>query len=64
MDKDVADKMQQTVGHLNALDAMAKGVGCMPGDHATATLIDAIRSLTNKAVLSAWRYADEQSKAP
>jgi hypothetical protein len=62
MDKDVADKMQQTVGHLNALDAMAKGVSCMQGDRATSILLDAIRGLTNKAVLSAWAYADEHSK--
>jgi hypothetical protein len=35
----------------------------MPNDQATATILDAIRALTNKAVLSAWRYADEQSKS-
>jgi enoyl-[acyl-carrier-protein] reductase (NADH) len=63
MDQDVKDKMQQIVGSIGALDRVAHTATCMPNDQATATILDAIRALTNKAVLSAWRYADEQSKS-
>jgi hypothetical protein len=63
MDKEIADKMYMAVGKIEALNAIALQTYGMPSDSTTAALIDAIRALTNKAVLSAWRYADEQTKA-
>lgn len=62
MDKEVADKMYRMVGQLEGLDAAAKSAYCMPGDSATVAMIDAIRALTNRVVLSAWSYANEQTK--
>jgi hypothetical protein len=47
------------VGQLQALNALAKHVGCMQGDRRTNDHIDSIRMLTNKAFLSAWEYAEQ-----
>lgn len=62
MDKEVRDKYYRTVGSLEALDAVAKNSACMPNDQATFALLDAIRGLTNKAVTSAWDYAERATK--
>lgn len=61
MDKEIADKHYRIVGMLQALENAAKAVYCMPCDHATAAIIDAVRSLTNKAATSAWEYAEKKT---
>jgi hypothetical protein len=62
MDKEILDKMYIAVGQFEALNSLAVRTHGMPNDASTATLIDAIRAMTNKAVLSAWEYAEQQSK--
>lgn len=62
MDQDVKDKMHRVVGQLEALDAAAAHAFCMPSDAATVAIINSIRLLTNHAVISASRYAEEQSR--
>ena len=61
MDKEIRDKHYRVVGMLQGLEGAAKAVYCMPCDHATQSLIDAARSLLNKAATSAWDYAERQT---
>jgi len=58
------EQAMRYVGQLQCLDAAAKSVHCLPRDKTTAELIDTIRTLTNKAVLRAWEYADSQDGEP
>jgi hypothetical protein len=51
-------KGYRIAGALQALDTMAKSCECQPCDRTTAALLDAIKALTHKAVVSAWEYAD------
>jgi hypothetical protein len=61
VDKETRDKHYRIVGSLEALDRLAAQSNSMPSDTTTAALLDAIRGLTNKAVLSAWNYAEERT---
>jgi hypothetical protein len=63
MDREVADKMQRVAGQLEALNAFANAVYCMPGDAATVAIVVALRGLSDHAVRSAQRYAEEYAKA-
>lgn len=61
MDKETRDKLYRIVGSLEALNRLASQTNAMPSDPSTAALLDAIRGLTNKAVTSAWNYAEERT---
>lgn len=61
MDKEIKDKHYRFVGSLQALEVLAKQISCMPSDAATAAMLDAIRHLAQRAVVSAWEYADRQT---
>jgi hypothetical protein len=63
MDKEIADKMQRVAGQLEALNTFANSVYCMPSDAATVAIVGAIRGLSDHAVRSAQRYAEEYAKA-
>lgn len=63
MDKETQDKHYRIVGSLEALDRLARQTNAMPSDPTTAALLDAIRGLTNKAVTSAWTYAEDRTAA-
>ncbi len=58
MDKELREKYYRIVGGLQALEVMAKQANCMPCDHATHSLLEAIRGLTIQAQRSAWDYAN------
>ena len=62
-DNETYVKAVRYIGALETLDAAAKAVGCMPCDKMTASLLDDIRRLTNKAVLAAWEYSDQYKPA-
>lgn len=59
MDKETRDKYYRIVGGLQALESAAKHAICMPCDHATDSLLAAIRGLTTQAARSAWDYANQ-----
>lgn len=61
MDKEIRNKYYRVIGSLEAVETAAKNVACMPSDTATARLLDSARMLLNKAVLSAWEYAEQQT---
>lgn len=61
MDKEIRNKHYRVVGMLQALESAAKAVYAMPCDYATASLIDAIRQLSNRAATAAWDYAEKQT---
>lgn len=61
MDKDVQDKYYRIVGGIQALESAAKTATCMPYDHATHSLLEAIRGLTVQAARSAWDYANKMT---
>lgn len=61
MDKETRDKHYRFVGSLEAIDRAMQGAQAMPCDEATRSLIEAARLLTNKAVISAWNYAEQRT---
>lgn len=61
MDKETRDKHYRIVGALEAVERAAQGVSSMPCDSATYALIEVARTTLNKAVLSAWSYAEKQT---
>jgi hypothetical protein len=63
MDREIADKMQRVAGQLEALNTFVNAVYCMPSDAATGAIIVAMRGLSDHAVRSAQRYAEEYAKA-
>lgn len=58
-DNETHTRAVRYIGALESLDVAAKACGHMPNDRMTASLLDDIRRLTNKAVLSAWEYSDQ-----
>lgn len=66
MDKDVHEKMLRTVGSIEAVSKAADMLSPMPCDKRTADNIEVARVALNKAIISAWEYANnapgEQSK--
>lgn len=49
------------VGGITALSELAKVTQCMRLDKPTVALLETARAALNKAVLSAWEYADSQA---
>lgn len=58
MDKEVRDRYYRIVGGLEALERAAIRTDCMPGDKGTQALLETARVALNKAVVSAWEYAE------
>jgi hypothetical protein len=63
MGEDNYDQCMRIVGGINALSELAKVTQCMRLDKRTVDLMETARAALNKAVLSAWEYADSQSDA-
>ena len=61
MAEDNYDQCMRIVGGINALSELAKVTQCMRLDKRTVDLLETARVTLNKAVLSAWEYADSQS---
>jgi hypothetical protein len=63
MDKEVRDRYYRIVGGLQVLQDVAKHATCMPCDAATEALLVVARHAIDQAVLSAWNYANENTRA-
>lgn len=61
VDKEVRDKHYRVVGGLEALELAARQAQCMPSDRGTLALLETARVALNKAVTSAWEYADSNT---
>jgi hypothetical protein len=58
MDKDIQNRMVRIVGNLESLHNAAKAIDPMPCDKRTRDLLESAKIIINKAMLSAWEYAD------
>lgn len=61
MDKEVCDRYYRVLGRLEALEQAALHTQCMPNDRATIALLETARVALNKAVTSAWEYAEQST---
>lgn len=61
MDKELRNRYWRVVGELEAIERSANHAKAMPCDSATRALIELAQATLNKAVLSAWNYADERT---
>jgi hypothetical protein len=61
MDKETRDRYYRIVGGLQTLQHIAKHATCMPCDAGTEGLLIVARQAIDQAVLSAWKYANDNT---